>query len=175
MFAWDDPSEVTSICSLIKEHETGSATSSSGKVSCRYTPECNLPNLGELWNECKIHRTNLVCSLRHKLKITVKQTRQKKNKPSFSSRTLQVPLLLCHASRFICSQFSERQTGTYHSIHGALRTCELGGGSGVSSNRGNGNQWRPLHHNQDPPCLHYRAEQLAALWTRGGGERRGVA
>lgn len=35
--------------------------------------------------------------------------------------TPQAPLLLCHASRSIFSQFSERQTGTYHPIHEAER------------------------------------------------------
>lgn len=36
--------------------------------------------------------------------------------------------LLCHASRFIFSQFFffERQTGTYHPIHGAERIREYG-------------------------------------------------
>lgn len=34
-------------------------------------------------------------------------------------------------------------------MHGAPRTCELGGGVVFTVTGG----WTPLHHNQDPPCL----------------------
>lgn len=160
MFGWDGPSEVTGICSWIKEHQAGSSVSSSGKISCRRTPEWTLPNLGELSNECKINRMNLACSLSRKPEITAEQTRQKKNKLSFSSPALQVPLLLCHASRFVCGRFSERQTGTYHSMRGAPRTCQLGGGSGVYSNQRMATNGDHRVLIETHPACDHRAEQL---------------
>lgn len=123
-------------------------------------------------NVC-VFKLNSLSSLKHLLFLLLFAQWEEPFLPLYTS---QAPLLLCHASRFIFSQFSERQTGTYHPIHEAERNRELGKvGEGLTVRL----TWQLLgpkettvapHHTKDTPCVWYSVvqcsgqEELEAQW-----------